>query len=76
MYAYQIDFIIYLFICSACIAAIWFVIERFGKQIFFCAQYLHAGLGTRRQERPGTVGLGTRRQERPGTRRSTVVQTL
>ena len=21
--------------CSACIAAIWFVIERFGKQIFF-----------------------------------------
>ena len=22
--------------CSACIAAIWFVIERFGKQIFLC----------------------------------------
>ena len=47
---------------------------------FFCAQYLHAGLGTRRQERPGTAGLGTRRQERPGTRRSTtllnIVQTL
>ena len=40
--------------CSACIAALWFVVERFWETNFFCAKYLHAGLGTRRQERPGT----------------------
>ena len=34
---------------------------------FFCAQYLHAGLGTRRQERPGT---------RRSTTLLNVVQTL